>query len=681
MWYNVIRNYNKEESYILELIDLKSSLISDNINTLLKDRTTNKNIIFATNDYEGFSFSDEITNTIIENENVDFRPRVQKSLEEQNIRTKNKAEVFTPSWICNKMNNFLDEEWFGQKNVFNTESKDKKWTSTYDKKIEFDNKDDWKKYVLSKRMEITCGEAPFLVSRYDTATGGMIPIEDRIGLLDRKLRIVSENTGTVREWNKWAYRAYESTFGYEFQGDSLLIARINLLETFYEYYVYKWKKKPNETSVKRIADIISRNIWQMDGIHEVLPYPGGFIEDGFSGDPNQINFFDKMVNTEQKQDEAKEIETIDCKIFDWKEKEEVLFKQIKECEDMKFDYIIGNPPFDDADKKSTNKYKRPLYDDFLLGAFKTGEKVMTIHPARCLFNAGMTSKKFNDTLLSDEHINVLYYTPDAKVVFPEIGFKGGVTITYRDNNKIIGPIGHFVPDEMLRSILYKTKLIPNFESLTNIIHVQSKFNLKVLYDRHPEFRGLIDENCKEKRLISPIFERLDIFKDEKENDDSIGIWGIIDSNVRVMKYVDRSFLINKDGMLDAYKVILPASNGSGAIGEVLSTPLIGEPLIGEPLIGYTQSFIGIGKYDNIEHAKALLKYIKSKYCRVMLGILKVTPNNFKKYWRYVPLQDFTSDSDIDWTKSVHEIDMQLYKKYNLSEEEIDFIEKNVKEME
>jgi hypothetical protein len=133
--------------------------------------------------------------------------------------------------------------------------------------------------------------------------------------------------------------------------------------------------------------------------------------------------------------------------------------------------------------------------------------------------------------------------------------------------------------------------------------------------------------------------------------------------------------------LTKYKVILPKSNGSGALGEVLSTPLIGEPLIGEPLIGYTQSFISIGSFESEEEASAAYKYIRSKFMRVMLGILKVTQDNNTDVWKYVPLQDFTSNSDIDWSKSVAEIDQQLYKKYGLSQDEQDFIESMIKPME
>ena len=104
-------------------------------------------------------------------------------------------------------------------------------------------------------------------------------------------------------------------------------------------------------------------------------------------------------------------------------------------------------------------------------------------------------------------------------------------------------------------------------------------------------------------------------------------------------------------------------------------------MIGEPLIGYTETFIGIGAFDTRFEAEAALKYMKTKFARAMLGILKVTQHNRKGKWKYVPLQDFTPNSDIDWTKSVAEIDRQLYAKYGLDEKEIAFIESKVREME
>ena len=257
-----------------ELIQLKSFPVKTTLNILLKDKTTKKNIIWATKSYESFGiqYSDDkqITVEAITGFNsIMIQPRIMKAMEQQQERTKNHAEVFTPSWICNHMNNYCDEEWFGRRNVFNIE-KEKSWESTTEK-IMFPEKKTWKQYVDSRRLEITCGEAPFIVSRYDAATGELIKIENRIGILDRKLRIINENIDCETEWMDWVIRAYQSVYGYEFQGDNLLIGRINLLMTFVDYLKYKWNREPVVSELKKIANIIAWNLWQMDGLTGTVP--------------------------------------------------------------------------------------------------------------------------------------------------------------------------------------------------------------------------------------------------------------------------------------------------------------------------------------------------------------------------------------------------------------------------
>lgn len=313
-----------------DLIDLQSHPVSVVLNVLVKDRTTEKNIIFATDAYDGIDFTMPITKKILVSNAVDIRPRVAKTMEEQVFRTRKKAEVFTPSWICNKMNNHCDTEWFGREHVFNVEQ-DNAWIPTEDT-IAFSDGKSWKDYVDSKRLEITCGEAPYLVSRYDTATGEMIPIHDRIGILDRKLRIINENTKTRKTWNQWVYRAFESVYGYEYQGDNLLIARINLLETFCEYTRDRWHEEPTDASLKRIANIISWNVWQMDGIHGVVPYVGAVCEQKEEYEPHQMTLFDIMDMDDASEIESEEElpETIDCKIYDWREDKSVIYKSLKE---------------------------------------------------------------------------------------------------------------------------------------------------------------------------------------------------------------------------------------------------------------------------------------------------------------------------------------------------------------
>ena len=275
---------------------------------LLKDKTTGKNILWATDDYKKFgNLYDarcEIKMELITGFNSEIiQPRSLKELKHQSNRTKEKAEVFTPSWICNKQNNLIDREWFGRENVFNIEIGDS-W-STINEEISFPESKGktWKDYVDARRMEISCGEAPYLVSRYDTVTGEKIEVKNRIGLLDRKLRIVNENTETKGEWLKWTTRAFESIYGFEFQGDNLLLARENLLYTFIDNYEYKWNENVRLQDLKRIANIIAWNLWQMDGITYAVPYAE--IEENYF----QLNIFEVI----QKEKIVKY-----CKIKDWR---------------------------------------------------------------------------------------------------------------------------------------------------------------------------------------------------------------------------------------------------------------------------------------------------------------------------------------------------------------------------
>lgn len=305
-----------------KLINLREYPVVNVLKLLLKDKTTGKNIIFATNAYSDrippLTEKSQIIPEVLLGVNEDIiQPRVSKSLEQQAERTRKKAEVFTPSWICNKMNNHCDEEWFGRKDVFNIEG-DKSWEPTGGK-IEFEKDKDWQKYVDSKRLEITCGEAPYIVSRYDTTTAEIIPINRRIGILDRKLRVVNENTETEEEWLKWVYRAFQSCYGYEFQGDNLLLARINLLITFVDYMENRWDRVPSEAELKKVVNIITWNLWQMDGITGTVPFGKPKEEN------HQMTFFDYMQGINDTEEEE-----VDCRIYDWRANESVTYRSVKE---------------------------------------------------------------------------------------------------------------------------------------------------------------------------------------------------------------------------------------------------------------------------------------------------------------------------------------------------------------
>ena len=338
---------------------------------------------------------------------------------------------------------------------------------------------------------------------------------------------------------------------------------------------------------------------------------------------------------------------------------------------MKFNVIVGNPPYQVLTKDTSDN---PIYHHFIDESYNLANKVVLIHPARFLFNAGKTPKVWNEKMLNNKNVKVLFYEQKSSNVFPNTDIKGGIAITYRDKDEEFGKIGVFTSDAQLSSILKKVEKNKDFKPISSIIYLQNKFNLDVLYNQKPELKNIIGSNGKEKRLTSPIFEQINVFTKEPNNDTDVRIFGLI-KNKRTYKWIAKKFL-DKHPNLDKYKVLVPKANGSGALGETLSTPVICEPNT-----GFTFSFISFGAFENIESANAVLKYIKTKFARTLLGVLKITQDNLPRTWSKIPLQNFTSKSDIDWSKSISEIDKQLYKKYNLSREEIDFIEEKIKPMD
>ena len=335
-----------------------------------------------------------------------------------------------------------------------------------------------------------------------------------------------------------------------------------------------------------------------------------------------------------------------------------------------FDYCVSNPPYQ---MDLSNTSAEQIYPVFIDSSDVFSTKSIFITPARFLFNQGKTSKKWNNKKLQDPHFVVYGYYPQAKEVFSQADIKGGVVISGNDpeNKK---PVGTFVANDTLRDILNKVQSL-NEGSIDDIIYQQSKFNLDSLYEDFPDYKSIIGSQGREKRLTSNIFQLLgeNVFCCHDSGDD-YGIIGLNNKGERVKKYIHKKY-IEDDNHIHKYKVLVPGSNGSGALGEVISTPMIGTPMI-----GITQTFIAIGEFDNLEESESLLKYVKSKFLRCMLGTLKITQSNKKNVWKNVPLQDFTYNSDIDWSFSVEDVDRQLYKKYNLNQIEIDFIESNIQAM-
>lgn len=318
----------------------------DVLDALLRDHTTQRNILWATNNYKdlgkSYSYKSEISPESITgyNGNV-IMPRVQKDKILQQSRARNMAEVFTPSWICNAQNNLIDNSWFQKENTFNKEIEVDSGNWIWEvnpKKIEFPKNKTWRNYIRDKRLEMACGEAPYITSRYDTTTGDFITVKERIGILDRKLRVINENVNTSGEWLKATQTAFKSTYAYEWQGDSLLLAREAMLFTFIENYTLKFGKEPLVKSIKYIAYIISWNVWQMDGIKGVIPY--SCIEKHTTSKnlfgKNETNTI-KCVGCEK--DNIKKHTGIYCLVKDWSNKDKLTGRKGKK---IKFIDLLNN---------------------------------------------------------------------------------------------------------------------------------------------------------------------------------------------------------------------------------------------------------------------------------------------------------------------------------------------------
>ena len=348
------------------------------------------------------------------------------------------------------------------------------------------------------------------------------------------------------------------------------------------------------------------------------------------------------------------------------------FWKINNDENMKIDAIIGNPPYQVT---SENTSDAPVYHLFIDLASLLAQRVSLLTPARYLFNAGKTPKDWNTKILNDEHFKVVDYWANSTDVFPTVDIKGGVAVMYRDSKLDFGKIGTFTAYKKLNIIANKVCKISENGLFAKLIYAPESYRLSdKLHEDYPWAKERLSMGHPYD-ITTNIFEKLpEIFKETYQiKEEEVRFYGRY-KNERCYRWIKREY-VDSHPNLDKYKVIVPKSNGSGAIGEVLSSPLIGEPLI-----GVTQTFLTIGAFDTRTEAEACLKYVKTKFARMMLGILKATQDNKKETWRFVPLQDFTAASDIDWTLSVAEIDQQLYRKYGLEAEEIAFIEEKVRAM-
>ena len=345
-------------------------------------------------------------------------------------------------------------------------------------------------------------------------------------------------------------------------------------------------------------------------------------------------------------------------------------------QNVKINAIVGNPPYQIQNEGKGNGAD-PVYHLFIDISHQLGERASFIHPARFLFNAGKTPKEWNNRMLNDPHLKIVDYWVKSSEVFPNVDVKGGIAISYWDKNIEFGCIGFFSPYPEIHHILHKVKA-KDFVPFSTIVGPREAYGLtEELYIDHPELDGRQSKGHR----YSLSANILDIFPELfsiDEKPDSIQIYGRYD-NQRGLRWIKDKYITKPDNF-NYYKIIVPEANGTGAIGEVLSTPVIGVPVIGVPVIGHTDTYLSIGKFADAQVADRCLRYVKTKMARCMLGTLKVTQHNPRDTWANVPLQDFTDKSDIDWTRSVADIDRQLYRKYDLSDDEIAFIESMIKPM-
>ncbi|WP_322290541.1 Eco57I restriction-modification methylase domain-containing protein [Paratractidigestivibacter sp.] len=660
------------------------------LETLLLDRTTGRNIVWADDEYvhlgEGFGGDDEVTLARITGEHAHLiKLRTEKASEHQSKRTKSRAEVFTPSWLCNYMNNRLDDEWFGRPGAFNAETGED-WEPTPEK-VEFPTERGrgWGDYVRSTRLEITCGEAPFLCSRYDTVTGEAIPVPARIGVLDRKLRVVGEHARSRAEWAVSGLAALRATYGYEYQGDNLLIARINVLETLAEHFEARWGEPLGADLVAQAAEVVSWNLWQMDGLTCTAPTNAedavlASVIDGEIVPREEVpstSLFDWSPKPRSYR--------LRCIIRNWKANEPFEFAAVKgQASQMakKFYAVIGNPPYQEEFTDEGNRtFAAPLYDKFMDEAYAVSEKVELITPARFLFDAGRTPRAWNRKMLADSHLKVIRYEPDASVIFADNPIPGGIAITYRDRLEDFGAIKVFTAFNELNGILQKVAFSSDFQSIVDGFYLQNKFKLDKLFKRFPVAKKVVGSDGKDKRFRNNIFEKLpEVFSTNREDETDLKILGVINRE-RAWRYIANELVDTSSSNIGFFKLLFSAGDGAaGTLGKPVPARVLPNPLILNPGEGFTQSFITYGSFETAEDADRACLYFRSKFLRTLAGICKTTQHITPDIFKYVPLQDFTPASDIDWSRPVAEIDRQLYAKYGLDDSEVEFIETHVKEM-
>lgn len=625
------------------------------LDTLLQDRTTGTNIVWATDSYagrgDGYQADQPLYAGLIIREKDDIiRPRSVKAKEEQDARTRSSAEVFTPSRVCREMIDALDEDWFEESRILGESA-----SSTLPRKLREGKT--WEDYVRSTYLEITCGEAPFLASRYDAATGLPIDMRDRFGVLDRKLQMVNAHARGRQEWLQWACEAYRAVYGYELLGDNLIIARENLLYTFIEYYMAKFRVAPAKAQLFEIAGIIAWNLWQMEGLSGATPH-------GHPPDDVQLDFF------EDSNPESQQYALLPCIIREWAAGATVRHLELSRNDAMKFDHIIGNPPYQ-KDAGGAGRQATPLYDSFVTESEAMARKsVALITPSRW-FGGGMALDRFRNHMMTDRHIQILVDYPNAKDCFPDRSVNGGVSYFIWNRQH----------DGMCR---FTTVANGDSESVDRYLDEFSDMGIVPRYSQLlPLLRRLAQLDMSP---LSQCVSALDPFgipttmrgEAKPQKDDDVRL-----RSSKGCGYVPRAMVTRGLEAIDKYKVLISKMGAEHALEpdkngqfQVLS----GSLQVLDPGEVCTHSYLIAGPYSTRSEAAALEQYLRTKFVRALVLEAMSASNVTTKVFSFVPTQDFTDSADIDWSAPIADINRQLYRKYDLTEEEMQFIESHVKEM-
>lgn len=584
-----------------------------------------RNIVWATQDYEdlGIHADQQITLDVLNANPGLITPRTTKARDAQAVRTKKRAEIFTPAWLVNFQNDVVDHAWSAGHEPYDDAIPDASAGIVRPLRPTLPAFDDvsgkaWENYVDRRVLEVACGEAPYLTSRYDATTGELLALGGRVGFFDRKLAAIPISLGDEAATLNWALRALRATFGFELQGDSLLLARLNLLASFDEATSALLGRSLVADELTEAAHVIARNVWQMDGL--TLKSPSG----------------------------ADVVLPVDS-----------------------FDITVANPPYQKAMAGTSD---RQIYPDFMDFAFRVSSLACFVTPARFLFNAGKTSKKWNRQVLSDPHVSVSLFEADSRRIFPTAEVKGGITVTLRDTNVSLAPIGSFIPDLQLRSIVARVHAIAdNF--LDQIVFAPESYRFtSVLHVEYPQAIERVSAGHSFD-VTTNCFDVLpEVFHDVAYRG-MIGVLGR-QNNRRLVKFVNRRYVRDHPN-LNAWKVALAKSNGAGKLGEVLAPPVLLSPGF-----AHTQSFISIGAFGTRKEAEELATFLHTKFARLLLGSLKVTQDNKRAVWANVPnlVSKAPADLSIDWESLVPVIDSQLADFFGLSKAEKAFVNERAQEM-